>query len=284
MGKRCVCGKSRRPPLCDGSHASLGWTCTDLRVPRSPWAFVAGPHEENLAERLASELHGVAVHAVTHAVRAERLVVIANGASLGDVRALAARVDAARCRVVALDLDLGVASSLFPGAEVVAAGGEGAIALWRSVRDAVTRDVDAPPVPRALVPAFVSHAVADEAQILKALSYLREHVGADLFLCGDSIPVGTRWHDTIVGELRRRPVLVWLLSRRSAASTSCAFEVGFATASAKRVVIISLDGERPPTFAQHLHAIDIDRRRAARPWLDAHEAMADAMIEALVLA
>jgi hypothetical protein len=113
-------------------------------------------------------------------------------------------------------------------------------------------------------------------------AHLREQASADLFVCADSIAVGSRWHDTLVGELERRPTLVWLLSRRSSQSTFCSFEVGFATAAGKRVVIISLDGERPPSFAQHLHMIDVERRRATKPWLDPHEALADAVVEALV--
>lgn len=248
---------------------------------RAPWAFVAGRHNENLAERLGSELQGIAVHGVKHAVRADRLVVIADAATLAEVRELAARVEAPRWRIVALDLDPGVVAAFFPDCEIVTATGEGAIALWRSVRDAVTRPADALPVPRALTPAFVSHAVADEPAILPTLDYLREQAGADLFVCADSIAVGTRWHDTLVGELERRPALVWLLSKRSSQSTFCSFEVGFATAAGKRVVIVSLDGERPPSFAQHLHAIDVERRRATKPWLDPHEALADAVIEAL---
>lgn len=281
MAKRCICGRSQRQPLCDGSHASLGWTCAGETIARVAYAFVAGRHNENLAERLASELQGLAVHTVTATVHATRLVVIADPATLDEVRELCSRVEASGRRIIAIDLAPGLAAAIFDDAEIVTAAGEDPLALWRSVLESVTCPPQSPPRPRTLTPAFVSHAVADEPQILPTLTYLRRHAGADLFVCADSIDAGARWHDAIVGELRRRPILVWLLSKRSVASTFCSFEIGFATATEKRVIIVSLDGERPPSFAQHLHAIDLDRRRAARPWLDPHEALADALCDVL---
>lgn len=283
MTKRCICGKSRRFPVCDGTHKTLDWVCGENVAARVDYAFVAAPHNENLAERLASELKGVAVHTVHEAIRAARLVLIVDAASIAEVRELSARVEAAHRRVVAIDLDAGLVASLFPESEVVAILDAPPLAVWRAVRDAVTRDADAPRASRKLAPAFVSHAVADEPLILPALGYLREHLRADLFVCADSIEIGSSWFDTIVGELRRRPTLVWILSKRSALSTFCAFEIGYAMASASRVVVVSIDGERPPSFAQHLHAIDVERRRTVRPWLDAHELLAEAVIEALAI-
>ncbi len=280
MAKRCICGKSERFPLCDGSHAALGWNCRD-ETARAAYAFVAGRHNENLAERLASDLAGVAVHAVSGAVRVARLVTVVDAASVAEVRDLADRVDAARRRVIAIDLDPALVASLFPEAEIITVSSDPPLALWRSVRAAVTGEPAATAIPRRLVPAFVSHAVADEPLVLPALGYLRAHAGADLFVCADSIEIGARWFETIVGELQQRPTLVWLLSRQAAQSTFCSFEVGYAMASAKRVVIVSLDGERPPSFAQHLHAIDLTRRRAVRPWLDGHELLTEALVEAL---
>lgn len=279
MSKRCICGKSGRWPLCDGSHKSLGWTCSVQT--RAPYAFVAGRNNENLAERLASELEGVAVHAVASPIRAGTLVVIADTTSLHEVRELTARVQAAAWRVVALELDPSLASQLFPEADIRVASGADALELWRSVHAAATRESLVPTPAAKLSPAFITHAVADEGAILPTLDYLRKHAGAELFLCADSIAAGSRWHDTILQELDRRPMLVWLLSKRSAASTFCSFEIGYAMASKKRIVIVSLDGERPPAFAQHLHALDLGRRRASRPWLTEREALADAVIEAL---
>ncbi len=280
MSRRFICGKSQRFPLCDGTHAALGWKCED-QTALPAYAFIAGRHNENLAERLASELGGVAVHAVPEAVRAARVVLLVDAASLGEVRALADRVDAPLRRLVAIDLDASLVAALFPGAEIATVSGDPPLRLWRAVRDAVRGDAPAGRTGHRLAPAFVSHAVVDEPVVLPTIGYLREHVGADLFVCADSIEVGARWFDAIVAELQARPTVVWLLSKDAAKSTFCSFEIGFAMASGKRVVVVSLDGERPPSFAQHLHAIDLQRRRAVRPWLDAHELLTEAVLDAL---
>lgn len=275
MAKRCICGRSKRLPACDGSHSDSTWACRAERSSRAPYAFVAGPHDENLAERLAGELDGIAVHGTDDRVIAEEVVVLASPSGLDAVGRLLERVAAPRRRVISLDAAQVIANA-FDGWPIVAAGGE-TLALWESVRAAVTGQPAAVHRHR-LAPMFLSHAVADEALILPAVDYLRRHLDADLFVCADSIDTGASWHDAIVSELRVRPRLVWLLSRAAAASNFCAFEIGYAMALAKPLTIISLDGTPPPAYAQHLHMIDLARLRRVRPWLEAREALIESLM------
>ena len=286
--KRCICGRSKRLPICDGSHAVEDWACSADASKRAPWAFVAGPHEENLAERLAAELDGVAVHMISEPLRAERVVVITALSGLDAVTQLLARVDAPSLKVIAIDVEPALLRPLLgplagDGGDVAlaAACGDG-LELWRSVRQAVLDDAG-PARRMTLARAFVSHAVADEPVVLPPLEYVRRNLSADLFVCADSIEVGAQWREQIMKQLISRPKLVWLLSQASAASTFCAFEVGYAMARDMPLSIISLDGTRPPSFVQHLHMIDVTRERASRPWLDQGEALVEALISALAL-
>ena len=275
MAKRCICGRSTRLPLCDGSHADLAWACRAERSGRVPYAFVAGPHDENFAERLANELAGVAVHSIGGDVAADEVVVLASPAGLDEVDRLLKRVDAPRRRVIALEAAAVIAGA-FDGWQIVEAGGD-TLELWRSVRAAVTGQ-PADVAERELQATFLSHAVADEPLILPAVDYVRRHLDADVFLCADSIETGAIWHDTIVNELQARPAFVWLLSRAANSSSFCAFEIGYAMALNKPLTIISLDGTRPPAYVQHLHMIDLQRQRQARPWLDAREALIESLM------
>jgi hypothetical protein len=280
MAKRCICGRSKRLPVCDGSHSAESWACRANGDRRAPWCFVASQHEENIAERLASERGGIAAHMVEGRLRAERLIVLSDGTALDEVKREAARVDAPHRRVIALQTDPSVLACAFEGYELARADGDESLALWTSVLSALDGDPTTV-TQRALTRAFVSHAVSDEQTILPVVDYLRRHFGADLFLCADSIAPGSSWQQTIVNELEKRQLLVLLLSADAAASTFCAFEAGYAMARTTPIRIISLDGERPPAYVQHLHMLDLERRRAARPWLDIGEALADALLELL---
>jgi hypothetical protein len=278
--KRCICGRSRRFPLCDGAHASERWSCSALAGVRTAWCFAAGPQNENVAERLAAELGGVAGHTTDAPVAAERLIAITEGYDLEHVRRLVARVDAGERRALVIGGHEAAVAAALEGYTVSAIDAAG-LELWPALLAAVRGEPRAAPA-RRLATAFVSHAVADEAELVGPVEYLRRVYAAELFLCADSIASGSVWHEAIAGELRARERFVLLVSAAAAASTFCAFEVGFAQALGRQLAVISLDGTRPPAYVQHLQLVDLPRQLAARPWLRRSEALTDALLGALL--
>jgi len=266
-------------PICDGSHAAEQWACRRDTEQLPPYVFVAASHDQNLAERLASELGGIAAHTVSGSLRAEQLVVLADGTALDEVKRLAARVDAPSRRAIAVGTEAALLARAFEGWPLMTADGEG-VGLWRQLCDAV-RGQATDVTPLTLQRAFVSHAVVDEPLISGSIDYLRRQLDADLFVCANSIAAGSSWHNTIVDQLRERPLLLLLLSKATIDSTFCAFEVGFAMALQKPIRIISIDGVRPPAYVQHLQMVDLVRRHATKPWLDRDDALVDALIHTL---
>jgi hypothetical protein len=281
--KRCICGRSKAFPLCDGAHAAESWRCSARRGVRTPWCFVAGPQNENIAERLAAELGGVAAHATEPPIVAERLVALTEGYDLEHVRRLVEDVAAETRRALALGGHAGAVAAALEGWDVCSVEASG-LELWPAILGAVlatARAEEAAAAPRALAPAFLSHAVADEATLLGPVGYLRRVYGAELFLCADSIEQGSVWHEAIAAELRTRPRFVLVLSSAAARSTFCAFEVGYALALGRKPALVSLDGTPPPSYVQHLQVVDLERRRAARPWLRRDEALTEALLGAV---
>ena len=274
-GRRCVCGRSATPPICDGSHGAEGWVCaTDAFA---PWCFLAGPHYLTLAERLAHGGGGAAAHRVDR-VRCGRLVVLTDGTDLDWIQAALPRVVSDARRVIGLGVDPERLGTAFADFEALRLETEGSgDALWARAQAAC----EAPAPARAIAPpssVFLSHAVADEPALQGAVDYLRRTTGAEIFLCADSIPAGGPWAATILDALRARERFVFAVSAASAASTFCAFEVGYALALGLPIGLVSLDGTPPPAFVQHLQAADVPRLLARRPWPTAAEALVEALL------
>jgi hypothetical protein len=284
VAKRCICGRSKEYPLCDGSHRSsdssgVAWQCEPSHVDSSAQGFAAGAANHNLAERLAFERGGIAAHLGPPDLRVERLVVLLEGGELDEVLPTIARVRPKECVVWALTEAGASAAAAISGALVVRVDDPG-ISLWTALGRA-ERDSCAAVPPRPLDAVFLSHAVADEPSLHAPLERLRRAYGVDVFQCGDSIAPGAEWEATIFEELSSRPCFVLALSRASAASSYCAFEVGAARALRKRIVVVALDETSPPAFVQHLQALSIERRMRARPWLDRTTALTEALVEAM---
>ena len=88
-----------------------------------------------------------------------------------------------------------------------------------------------------LASGFMSHAVADEQLIIPVVDRLRDLYGAQLFLCGDSIPTGSNWQHAIMEGLRGADVFVLLLSAAVKRSHFCSYEVGYAMGTGKDVKV-----------------------------------------------
>jgi hypothetical protein len=85
----------------------------------------------------------------------------------------------------------------------------------------------------------------------------------------------------ILAALYRAERFVWVGSEASLRSTFCAFEIGWARSRGIPARAVSLDGSLPPPFFADVQAVDLPRRRAARPWLSDDEALVEALLDAL---
>ena len=284
MRKRCVCGRSKVFPLCDGTHQTAlagpdGWQCGVPGAALVDRCFVAGPSLENLAERLAADGSSVAYHRAPGPTSAREVVVLTDGTDLEGLRAHLTSVRAETKTVLGVGIAAGLLEAVFPGFLVRAIVSDD-LHLFRAAKQALAGAGVTEPA-RSLQRAFVSHAVADEPSITGPIAYVRRQFAADLFVCADSIGGGEDWREVIVKELEGRPLFVVLVSRAFRVSTFCAFEVGYAVARGKRVLAVSLDGEVPPAYMQHLQMIDLLRRQSTRPWLDASSALVEALLQTL---
>ena len=275
--RRCICGHSRRLPLCDGSHRSEKWRCAADAPATLARLFVAGPHNENIADRMAHAHQGAALHHLSGPVTAEEVVVITDGADLDLLITALKRVQGQRRRVLLIGADPALLRGAFAGWSVQSIPAvEHPVLLWKHLLAALEAPVSAPiegPPPRI----FLSHTTADEDRIQPAVAVLRR-MGVSVFVCGDSIPAGVRWWDTILKELRQGDRFVLVLAQAASRSTWCAFEVGAAVATNKPIRLISLDGTLPPSFIGHIQMLDVPRAMHQRPWLN----VVDTLIEALL--
>lgn len=272
--KRCVCGQSTKFPLCDGEHGGADWSCSP--VAEVELVVVAARHLQSVAERLAHHLGGIPLLA-PRVLATRRALVLTDGTELDTVRALLASIRADEVEALAVDVPGGAVHAAL-GVPVRTVPPHEPLQLWRNLLLALEEPVSTEPLRRA----FLSHAVADEARLQPVVDYLRAQLGAELFLCADSIPGGADWRASILGSLQTAEVFVHLSSGASRSSTYCAFEAGYAMALGLPLRVVMLDPGQPPPFLAHLQAIDVPRLQARRPWLSQDEALVEALLEALV--
>ncbi len=266
-GKRCICGRSAHLPLCDGSHRTEDWSCDSGR--RLETAFASVGALENLSRRLAARRGGL----VAPGVRCRRLVALTDGTDLVDLRRQVEGVEAEERVLIWVGVG---ALDVWPGwTHRAVTDGPG---LWAELISAL----DGGPTAAAALPerVFLSHASADEESLEPLAAYLRG-LGVEVFLCADSIASGSGWQRQITKALDSAPAVLFMLSRASASSVFCAWELGYAMARGLPLRVVGLDGTAPTAPIQHLQVMDVPRLRRARPWLDESEAVLLAMLRAL---
>jgi len=276
----CICGRSSRLPLCDGTHRADDWSCDRVPGPDAPVAFLTDPTYANLADRLAHRFDGVVLDRRNAPPRVGRLVVLTSGHPLRDLQARVAATPHEACTVIGIGVADETLGWAFPGAEHTSLTSLSGVALWAEAESFLLEGEGrkgTPPRPRV----FLSHAHQDEAALFPSIEALREIHGLDLFVCADSIPRGADWHATIEGELRSRDMFLAVISEHAARSTFCAFEAGMAVALDKPVRLVSLDGAPPPAHLQHLQSADVPRLRARKPWLPSDAAVLEAVLTAV---
>jgi len=281
--KRCICGRSTRMPLCDGSHKEDGWRCGVPSDERASLGFAASHSLSNLAERLAHRFGGVALHRVGGDLRCERLVLLTDGQDVAALAQQTAQVVTDERSVVAVGIPAEVIQWAFPDASCVGVDGGDSAQVWSAVERALEREPPehqrARPRPRV----FLSHATADEGRLLPLIEGLRGNYQLDVFVCADSIRSGEDWQKRIDDALRDSDLFLFVNSAVARDSTFCAFEAGLAVGKEKPLHVLSLDGAALPMHLQHLQALDVERLRMRRPWLSPSDAILEAMLSLLLV-
>jgi len=244
-------------------------------------AFLASPHLLNFAERLAHRFQGLSVNANKGSLRAQRLVVIADGLGLDAVRLHRARVVAESVEVVGIGVDAETLRWAYPETPVrcIASGPDETI--WSRVEACVMGE-GATDVGITKKPAiFVSHGVVDEPRIFPILETLRDKYGLTLFVCADSINPGSDWQQEIVEQLQRCDLFLALNSAATSRSVFCAYEAGMAAGLNKKTRVVSLDNSELPLHLRGIQAVDVPRLLARKPWLTESDGLLDACLWAV---
>lgn len=276
MSGRCVCGRSARFPLCDGSHGDA-WSCSG---PTSAvgLCIVAGPHLSSLAERLAWEKGGRVLSALEGSVAAAQAIVLSDGTDLAYLRTALERLEAPVVRGLVVDGPAAALGVVLPGAPLASVRPEAPEKLYRAVWDALSGQ--STPV-EPLRSGFLSHAALDEPWLLPIVEDLRRNAGAELFVCADSIAEGEAWRSRIDEALRSADRFVFVGTPASYASTFCAYEFGMATALGLPRRILRVDATPLPAWIGHLQATDLPRILHHRPWLSRRDALEEALLSFL---
>lgn len=282
--KLCVCGRSKKFPVCDNRHVEEGWTCAS----GTQWVkfgFCASSPYQNIARKLAFHYQGVTCLEGDPLVHVETLVMIVDSCHLEFPIKMDQQIQANQRIVFSLGVAVNLLQSHFPNSLILDWSQENPLQLFKLITNVL--DAPVPQFEKASLPsqplqsAFISHAVKDEALILPAMDYLRNYFQSDFFTCADSIPPGTTWQPEILTALKEKDCFVLLLSQATLASHFCSFEIGAAYAWEKPLILISLDGVYPPVFIQHIQAIDLPRLKNQKPWLGLDDLLVDALLQAL---
>lgn len=289
--KLCVCGRSALFPICDESHVAEGWVCaTDITW--ANYGFCASYRYENLVRKLAAHYQGVTCLAGEPFPALETLLIIVDGTDLEFPVEANRQIRAKRRLVVTLGIASPFLNGVFPGCQIVNLAGNNIFQSFKRIRmfldesdgNGQVQDIsNVVPMPAeaTLKSVFISHAVKDEPLIMPVIDYLRRYFQVDLFTCADSIPASTNWQAEIIDALRAKDIFVVLLSQATSTSHFCSFEIGMAYALKKPIILISLDGSRPPIFVQHLQTVDLTRLERQKPWLDKGDLLLDELLKVL---
>ena len=280
--KRCICGRSKELPLCDGAHRSAGWQCDFMGPGPLAFAFAASHSLRNLGDRLAHRFQGQSLHTPTQNFEASRLVLVTDGHDTARLQQIAAAVRSKDTTVLAVGTAAQGLRWAFPDAAFVVIEEEDATVLWKSAEAAV--QTAAEPAERQSPPrVFLCHSVHDEAQLFPVIDILRDHFGVPLFVCADSIAPGSGWQAEIQTQLLECDLVLFLSSEHANKSVFCGFEAGMATAMGKVIHVINLDGTRLPDYLQQIQANDVPRLQNRKPWLTSMDALLEACLESVLI-
>jgi len=184
LKKLCVCGRSKRMPMCDNSHSAEGWSCAETST-HEIIGFCSSHRYRNLAMKLASHYSDSLILPGQATPALEYLVILADPLDLEfPVRAFQS-VQAKRRSVLSLGAPPEVLSDLFPSVPISGLDTEDMTVTFKMACEILDGNDTGSASSRSLKSAFVSHAVVDESLLMSAVEYLRNYFSADLFLCAD---------------------------------------------------------------------------------------------------
>ncbi len=281
-GKRCICGRSQKMPLCDGAHRTDGWQCDAADSSVAPVTFAASYSLRNLADRLANRYQGQALHGTNATVVTHRLVLLTDGHDIERLHEITSKVTTDEVIVLSTGAAAESAKWAFPNADCRIVQDGDNLTLWtRTVAalEATGQAFQTRDTPRL----FLAHSVADEQRLFPVIDCLRTQYQLPIFVCADSIPPGSDWQREIQEQLDQCDRMLFMASENANQSTFCAFETGLATALQKDIHVINLDGSRLPQHLQQIQATDVQRLLARKPWLTEQDGLLEACLESALL-
>ena len=275
--KRCVCGLAKSFPICDGSHSTTSWNCKFKKTLTVEKCFIAGGYYLNLAEKLAHRFSGISAHQQKGPVKTQQAIYITDGHDLPELLIETERIETGKTIVIGVGLPQSVLTKAFKNADIHCVPDFPLGSLWIYVEKICEGGI--PPDDLTVAKSiFLSHATADEPNLFPAVAFLRKHLGLNIFVCADSIALGSSWLPTIRQQIKDKDIFLYIASNASNRSTFCAFECGFAMAIKKPFRIISLDGTPPPAHLQDIQALEVPRIRKRKPWLQDFESIVEAFL------
>ena len=273
--RRCICGEAKSYPVCDGSHVGKNWSCKRESTSQVAYASISSMHYRSLAQKWAHHHKGIVVEEQDEdTIFCQQLWIFCDGSDADSIVLHRNRVVAQKVTLVAISISYELLFALGPFDSILHIGEDKKGSLWLQLQQAENQD------PKSTTPQniFLSHAVVDEGRWIPVLDEFRHQLGHKVFSCSDSILSGSNWYEEIIGHLRDCDWVLCLISEGFRKSTFCAFEVGMARALQKPILMMSIDGVPPPSYAQDVQMEVLERYCATHPWLTLEEGLVECML------
>jgi len=264
--KQCICRKSSRFPICDGSHTKYSWCKPNTHSDVST-VVICSPSLTPLGEWWANHVQGLLFcdlsKSIEHTI--QNLWILSDGIDIDILRVLLQQIPHSTEHWIHLSSAPLIPQNLLHrnNIELFHYQLPEDITLDQltisSLRPCTTKSPRHHNI-------FVSHAVHDEPFLLPILQVLQDLYGIKFFNCAN-IPQRTEWYSIIESNLRQTDTVWAFCSTSFAKSTFCAFEIGLARGLDKTIDLISIDTSEPPAHLQHQNMASAVRTQHQRPWL-----------------
>ncbi len=280
--KRCVCGRSKTFPLCDGNHVSTGWNCAIQESISVERCFLASGNYASLSEKLAHHYNAVSANSQEGRIACEELIILCDGTNLERIHKEMRRINFQKQHLLVIGAPIEIVVRAFPESDLQQSVSDDFSILWMECK----RALEAPKKiedtrAKTFQSIFVSHAVEDEVVLLPIVEYIRAFFDVEIFLCTDSIYSGSNWYQTIVDNLARSEKVLAINSASFYRSTFCAFEIGMTRSLNKQLSIITLDRTTLPAHMQDIQSQYVQRVQKNKPWLSEKEALSEIFLREL---
>jgi len=277
--KRCICGKSKNFPICDGQHGSQGWTCSIPTSINAKQCILAGPHYLSLAEKLAHHLDAVSAHSQQERIKCNELIILSDGTDINFINEELRLIQSNSQKLLAINAPVSVVAKAFPTINNIHQITDDLRFMWTNCLQALQQVAVQKQDHYSSL--FISHSVQDEHFLLPIIQYIRKHFDISIFLCTDSIKSGSNWYQTITDQLHNSEKIIAINSASFATSTFCAFEMGLARSLQKELSIINLDDTSLPAYIQDIQSQFANRYKRNKPWLTLQEAVSELLLQEL---